>query len=141
MRPFVPDASRVADKWSRRAEGAGEDYKTGVNTTQASWSAAANAAKETWKQAVTAAAGRDAFGKGVTRAGDQKWKTGATEKGPMRYAQGVSLGKGDYTTNVGPYLQLIAGTDLPARGPAGSPGNIQRVAVLATALRKLRESR
>ena len=140
-RPVVPDAGRVAQKWSRRASGASEDYKSGVESTSASWSAAAGAAKDTWKQAVTAAAGRGAFEKGVARAGDAKWKNNTSTKGPMRYAQGVGVAEADYSSQVAPYLQLIGATDLPPRGPAGSPGNIQRVSALATALRGLKERR
>jgi hypothetical protein len=140
-RPTVPDASRVAQKWSRRASGASQDYTEGVQTTSASWAANATAAKETWKTAVTAAAGRGAFEKGVARATDTKWKANTVAKGPARYAQGVGVAEGDYSSQVAPYLQLIGATDLPMRGPAGSPGNIQRVAVLATALRALKERR
>lgn len=140
-RPTVPDAARVAQKWSRRASGASEDYKQGVESTSASWSANATAAKEVWKQAVTAAAGRGAFEKGVARSGDAKWKSNTVSKGPMRFAQGVGVAESDYSSQVGPYLQLIGATDLPPRGPAGSPGNIQRVSALATALRGLKERR
>lgn len=140
-RPSVPDAARVAQKWQRRASGASDDYKQGVESTGKSWSALAGAAKDTWKTAVTAAAGRGAFEKGVARAGDAKWKANTVSKGPMRYAQGVGVAEADYSTQVAPYLQLIGATDLPMRGPAGSPGNIQRVAVLATALRALKERR
>lgn len=140
-RPTVPDASRVAAKWSRRASGASEDYKQGVEQTAASWSANATAAKDTWKTAVTAAAGRGAFEKGVARAGDSKWKSNTVSKGPMRFAQGVGVAEADYSSQVAPYLQLIGATDLPMRGPAGSPGNIQRVSAITTALRALKERR
>jgi hypothetical protein len=140
-RPVVPDAARVADKWSRRASGASGDYKTGVESSAASWQANTTAAAPVWKTAVTAAAGRGAYEKGVARATDAKWKANTVSKGPMRYDQGVQLGQADYSQQVAPYLQLIGATDLPARGPAGSPGNIQRVAAIATALRGLRERR
>lgn len=140
-RPVVPDAARVAEKWSRRASGASEDYKSGVETTAASWSAAAGAAKDVWKQAITAAAGRGAFEKGVARAGDAKWKANTTAKGPMRYAQGVGVAQADYSSQVAPYLQLIGATDLPMRGPAGSAGNYARVSAIGNALRALKERR
>jgi hypothetical protein len=140
-RPVVPDPGRVAEKWSRRASGASQDYQSGVETTSASWAGAATAAKDVWKTAVTAAAGRGAFEKGVARSGDAKWKSNTVSKGPARYAQGVGVAQADYSSQVAPYLQLIGATDLPARGPAGSPGNIQRVATLAAALRGLKERR
>jgi hypothetical protein len=140
-RPTVPDAGRVAQKWSRRASAASEDYKTGVESTAASWQANTTAATATWKTAVTAAAGRGAFEKGVARSGDAKWKSNTVSKGPMRFAQGVGVAESDYSSQVAPYLQLIGATDLPMRGPAGSPGNIQRVSAIATALRGLKERR
>jgi hypothetical protein len=140
-RPTVPDASRVAQKWSRRAAGASQDYQAGVESTSASWAGNATAAKDTWKTAVTAAAGRGAFEKGIARSGDAKWKANTVSKGPARYSQGVGVAEGDYSSQVAPYLQLIGSTDLPMRGPAGSPGNIQRVATLAAALRGLKERR
>lgn len=140
-RPIVPDVGRVAAKWSRRASGAADDYKQGVETTSASWQGAATAANASWKAGVNAAAGRDAFAKGVSRAGDGKWKKNTTEKGPMRFSQGVGIAEPDYNSQVAPYLQLIGATDLPARGPNGSPGNIQRVSAITTALRALKERR
>lgn len=140
-RPVVPDVGRVAEKWSRRASGASQDYKQGVETTAAGWQANTTAAAPTWKTAVTAAAGRGAYEKGVARAGDAKWKNNTVAKGPMRYDQGVQLGQADYSSQVAPYLQLIGATDLPMRGPAGSPGNIARVSAIATALRGLKERR
>ncbi len=138
---MVPPTSRVAAKWARRAGSAGEEYSEGVRSTPRSWQAAAAAAENNYKTAVTAAASAGRFGKGVSRAGDAKWKKNATEKGPARFAQGVSVAESDYNAGVAPYLEAIGRVDLPARGPAGSAGNYQRVAAIGNALRQLSQSR
>jgi len=137
----VRNPGGVAAKWVRRAGSAGQEYTEGVQGAGQRWATASGAAAGTYQQGVTAAIARGAFAKGVARAGAAKYQRGATEKGPARFSQGVAVAEGDYSSAVQPYLQAIGSVDLPARGPAGAPGNIQRVAVIATALRKLKESR
>lgn len=141
MRVSVPDVGKVAAKWSRRASAAGQDYTDGVSTTAADWQANTAAAAASYKQAVTAAANAGRFEKGVARVGTAKWKKNATEKGPMRYSQGVAVAEQDFSSQVAPFLQAIGSVDLPPRQPAGSDANIQRVAVISKALRGLKERR
>lgn len=134
---IVPTVSRVAAKWARRAASAGQEYSEGVTMTPKSWAGAAKAAENNYKQGVTAAANAGRFGRGIDKAGDAKWKKNATEKGPARFAQGVSVAEGDYSAQVAPYLEAISRTDLPARGPRGSEANYQRVAAIGKALNQL----
>jgi hypothetical protein len=68
-------------------------------------------------------------------------KKGAIEKGPMRYAQGVGVATGDYATGVGPSLEVIARTDLPARGVTGSEQNYTRSSTIGKALRAAKLAR
>lgn len=137
----VPDVGRVAAKWARRAGGAGQDYADGVNTTPRSWQANATAAKASWSAGVQEAIAKDRFSKGVTSAGDAKWKSKTVEKGPARFSQGVSIAEPDYSSQVAPYLQAIGAVDLPPRGATGSEGNFLRVAAIGKALRALKVSR
>lgn len=137
----VPPVGRVAAKWARRAASAAGEYEEGVRSTSRSWAGAAAAAENNYKAGVTTAANAGRFGKGVTKAGDAKWKRGAMEKGPARYSQGVGVAEGDYSGAVGPYLEVIGRTDLPARGPVGSEGNYQRSAALGKALRQAKVGR
>lgn len=137
----VPAVGAVAGKWARRASSAGGEYQLGVTGAGNRWLAAATAAENNYKAAVAAAAGAGRFGKGLARAGAQKFERGATTKGPGRYSEGVGVAEGDYSSQVAPYLQAIAATDLPAPQPRGSEANIQRVAVIARALRQLKLSR
>ena len=130
------DAGRASAKWSRVSAQRGEDYTAGVQNPRTSWSAATRGATESYKQGVAAAIARGGFEKGVAATGDAGWQKGAVEKGPARFAQGVQLAQPAYEAGVGKYLQVINATALPPRGPKGDPRNLQRVVVLATALRK-----
>jgi len=103
-----------------------------------SWAQASQAASPNYAAGVQAAVARGGFAKGVQAAGDGAWSHGATTKGPARFAEGVQLAQPAYTSGFGRVAAAINATALPPRQPTGSPGNIQRVAVIATALRKLR---
>lgn len=138
---MVPNSSKVAEKWARRAASASGEYEAGVQGTSKSWATAASAAEKNYVTGVTDAASKGRFGKGVAKAGDAKWKKNAIEKGPARYSQGVGVAQSDYQAQVGPYLEAIGRTDLPPRGPVGSEGNYARTAVIGKALRALKVGR
>jgi hypothetical protein len=139
--PIVKSVSAAAEKWQRRAGSASDEYSRGVQSSQADWAAATSAAKDAWKAGLTEAQGRGAFEKGVVAAGNARWKEMSTKKGPSRFAEGVAVGQSDYQQGVGPYLELIARTDLPPRGATGAEGNYQRVATIGKALRALKTGR
>jgi hypothetical protein len=126
---------QTGSKWARRAGQATEDYASGVAAPRTSWAQATQAASASHQAGLQAAFARGAFQKGVARAGDSKWARKATQVGAARFAPGVQAAEQDYDAAVAPYLQTIASTTLPARGPKGDPNNIQRVAVMAKALR------
>jgi hypothetical protein len=131
------DAS--ADKWQRRAAVAGEDYRRGVESPRTGWEQASTAAAGSYQQGVTAAATQGRFAAGVRRAGNAKWAKNSAAKGPTRFAEGVQLAVGEWQAGFGPYQTAISSLTLPPRGPAGSPANLQRVTVIANALRAVRE--
>jgi len=135
----IKDITKSSDKWQRRAAVATPDYTAGVTTPRRSWHDATVAAEGNYKAGVTAAANAGRFGAGVKRAGDQAWKDGALTKGPSRYSEGVSLAVQDWAAGFRPYQEAIGATALPPRGPAGSPQNLQRVAVMAKVSRDLKE--
>jgi len=134
----VPSIGLVAERWSRRASAASPDYQTGIETTTRDWAANTSAAEGSYKQGVTAAANAGRFGKGVQKAGTQKWRKNAIAKGPARYASGVQVAQPEYSGGFAPFLEAIGRIDLPARGPAGSPQNYQRVQPIGTALNALK---
>jgi len=124
-----------ADKWSRRSSGATGDYSTGVQNPRKSWATAAKAGEKNYAQGVTQSIARGGFGKGVSACGDAGWQKGATTKGPGRYAEGVTGAQGDWTDGYQPYQTTMASLTLPDRGPKGSTQNLQRVNLVATAMR------
>jgi hypothetical protein len=136
--PVVPSIGIVSERWARRASNASPDYQKGVETTTRDWAIAAGAAENSYKQAVTAAATAGRFGKGVAKAGTQKWKKRAASVGPERYASGVQVAQPEYSGGFAPFLEAIGRVDLPARGPRGAAANYGRVQPIGAALNALK---
>ena len=130
----IKATSAIRDKWTRVTPMRSEDYTIGVKNPRRNWEGAALAQKDTWKMAITEAAAKDMFAKGVAGKGE-KWQKNALAKGPGRFAEGVMVAGPDYEKGFAPYADVIASTKLPPRFPKGDPRNIQRVSVMATALR------
>lgn len=137
----VKTVESAREKWSRRVAASASDYKQGVENPRRDWAENAAAANETYVQGVTAAANAGRFAAGVRKAGTTKWKRGATTKGVNRWAPGVAAATQDYAAGVQPYLERLRSLDLPARGPAGSEQNKQRVIAVIDAMHseKLRQ--
>jgi hypothetical protein len=125
---------RTTTKWTRQSASSTPEYQAGIENPKTDWQIAAAAAEANYQAGVQAAITRKAFGKGVAKAGTAKWKTNALRKGVQRWSEGVGLSVDAYTAGFQPYHEVIARTVLPARGPKGSPQNIQRVVVMANAL-------
>lgn len=126
----------TAEKWARVTPMRSEDYKMGVMQPRTPWAAAATGAATRYQEGVQAGITRGGYQKGIAAAGDQKWQRKSAEKGPQRFAEGVALSTGDYQAGVQPYLDVIGSTQLPPRFAKGDPRNVERVRVLAAALRK-----
>jgi len=127
---------QVKTKWKNRASAATPDYTAGVTAPLRDWATNAVAASGAWKQGVTDAAGRNAFERGVKRAGTAKWQAKATTLGARRYPEGVAAAEADYESGFKPFYETLAKVDLPPRGPRGDPRNYERVKTIGDALRK-----
>jgi hypothetical protein len=138
--PVIKDLSRISAKWSRVTAGATQEYTEGVQNPRIDWAQATAKAEGAYEKGIQASISRKSFGKGVKAAGSEKWSKGAITKGPARYSQGVTLAQADYEKGFAPYREVIANTNLPARGPKGDPGNIQRVAIMSKALHDKKNS-
>jgi len=125
-----------AQRWRNNAGAATEAYTTGVQNPRRDWAQATKEAEDNWATAVADAAANKRFGKGVQRAGSDKWLQGAQGLGASRFSQGVQASEDKYQAAVQPYLDVIEATTLPARYPKGDPRNIERVKAITTALRK-----
>lgn len=128
------DINSIATKWSSRAQAAGPDYTAGVKGTQKDWAALTAASADAWGAGVSQAVTDGRFGKGVTAAGTDKWRTAAATKGAQRYPTGVAAGQPSYVAGFSPFLTVIQNLSLPPRSPRGSPNNIQRVSTIDAAL-------
>ena len=136
----IKPLNRITEKWGANSALAGDSYREGVTNPRRSWAQAAAAADDARKAGLAEADARDAFVKGVTNAGDTKWKNNATVLGPARFRQGVANAKPAFSSGFSKYHSVIAGVTLPPRGPKGSPENIERVRSIADALHSAKVS-
>jgi hypothetical protein len=133
---FMPKVrSNSGARWGRKASAAGQDYTDGVQSPRRDWQASTLAATASQAAGVQAAITRGAFAKGVSKSGTARWQSQAIKLGSSRFAQGVTEGVGSYEQGVAPFLQVIESITLPARAPKGDPRNLERVKIIAAALR------
>lgn len=133
--PAIKPTARVAEKWSRVTPQRTEDYRDGVESPRVDWATAAANAEDQYSAGVQAAIAQKRFGSGIKAAGTTKWKEKSLQKGPSRFAEGVSLGAADYEKGFSKFRDVIERTTLPPRGPKGDPRNVERVRAMAAALR------
>ncbi len=132
--PAIKPLDKVSKTWAKRAAGARDEYKDGVENPRKDWQTETLAASDRYQEGLEASFERDAYSKGVDEAGTSKWQQKAKTLGPGRYSEGVRAAEGDYRSGFARYHSVIASTDLPPAGPKGSPENIERVRVMAEAL-------
>lgn len=130
----IKPMTNIVEKWSSRAQGAGQAYSDGIDNPRVPQAQAALAAEGAYEQGVQAAIGRKAFGKGVVKNAG-KWAQNAKAKGAGRFGPGVSMAKPAFQAGLQPFLNTLSGLDLPPRGPKGDPSNVNRVVAVNTALR------
>lgn len=135
----IKPIDQSSDKWVRRASVAGPDYLQGIQNPRRPWAASCKEGEGNYKAAVTAAAARGAYGAGIIRVGDEKWRQRAIIKGPGRFSEGVAIGKDDWQKGFAPYQAAIGAITLPPRGPKGDLRNMERTKVIFTTLRALKE--
>jgi hypothetical protein len=132
--PAVKSLDRISRKWIRQSEAAAPEYKFGVENPKKDWAQATKDAEGNYKAGVIKAANEGRFGKGVAKAGTNKWQKNAAGKGADRWPAGIANAQGDYEAGFAPYREALINLNLPPRGPKGDPKNIQRVAAVAKAL-------
>lgn len=135
----IKSLDQASDKWVRRASVAGADYETGVKNPKRPWAESAKAGKANYVAGINAANARDAFSKGIDKAGDATWLAMATKKGPSRFAEGVAISKEQWSKGFAPYRAGIESLNLAPRGPRGSVANYERSKAVGTTLRAIKE--
>lgn len=130
----VKSLERIKQNFKSGTSNAAPRYKDGVSNPRTPWKEATLAASELQKQAMIDALNRDAVRRGIERTAGEKQKVRAQNLGPARYTQGTAGAVDDYGSGFAPYREVIQSTELPPRGPKGSPENYQRVQAIGDAL-------
>lgn len=113
-------------KWEERVGVAEDDYSAGIADPKKDWKTETAGAEGRYEDGVKAGIAKKRFGKGVTKAGTEKWST-KTEAKKARWGEGVRAATEDYATGMDAVIKAIEATVLPPRYPAGDPRNIERV--------------
>lgn len=131
---FIRPIDEIAKKWAEVTPMRSSDYAAGVKNPRRPWAAATMQAESSWKDGVNKAAARGAFGKGVAKAGDEKWQRKTMVNGVARWGPGVSEAMGDYAAGFAPYREAIANCKLSPRYARRDPRNLARVKDVVDAL-------
>lgn len=137
---FIRSVEIIAKKWADVTPMRAEDYAAGIANPRRSWAAAAKAAEKSYEDGVQKAMQRNAFGKGVSKAGDEKWQRKASVNGVRNWGPGVAEAQGDYAAGFAPYQAAIAAVVLPPRYARRDPRNLARVKAVVDALIAKKES-
>lgn len=138
--PAIKSTSDSAKKWVSRAGQAAGDYQRGVQNPRRNWQEATLDAEAAHEAGVQEAISNKSFAKGVQKAGNSKWQQRAQKVGAQRFGPGVAAAQGEYEAGFAPYASVIAGVQLPPRGPKGDPRNYERSKVIGDALHEAKVS-
>lgn len=130
----IRSVDQIAKKWAEVTPMRTDEYAAGIANPRRSWAAGAKAAEASYEEGVKKAMSHKAFGKGVTKAGDEKWQRKASINGVRNWGPGVAEAQGDYAAGFAPYQAAIASTTLPPRYPRRDPRNLARVKAIVDAL-------
>jgi len=137
----IRSGREIAEKWSSVTPTRTGFYEAGVRAPKKDWARATAGAESTYKEAVTRAASEGRFGKGVVKAGTEKWQRKAIDIGAGRWGPGVSVAAPDFEAGFTPYRDAIEKVVLKPRFPKGDPRNYERVAQIGNALHALKIAR
>lgn len=130
----------IATKWADVTPMRTGDYAAGIANPRRSWAAATKEAESAYEEGVHKSINRKAFGKGVTKAGDEKWRRKAEVNGTRNWGPGVREAKGDYAAGFAPYHAAISACKLSPRYARRDPRNLARVRDIFDALVAKKES-
>lgn len=137
---FIRSVDQIAKKWAEVTPMRSADYAAGVAAPRRSWSAATKAAEASYEAGVTKSIAGKRFGKGVIKAGDERWSRKSTTRGVANWGPGVAEAQGDYAAGFAPFQAAIAACVLPPRYARRDPRNMARVKAIVDALVQKKES-
>jgi hypothetical protein len=137
MSPKVPSPGSAAEKWARVTPTRQSDYQTGVQGAAQRYQDGVNNAGSSWSGGVQAAISNNSYEQGVAGKGGHYAQQAATIGAP-RWAQGVGSARPRYEQGITRVFAAISAVNLPAKGPKGSPQNLNRVQAIVDAERAAR---
>ncbi|KKN33014.1 hypothetical protein LCGC14_0807830 [marine sediment metagenome] len=137
----IRSSREIAEKWSTVTPTRSAFYESGVRSPKKDWARTTLAAEQVYKDAVTKAAQEGRFGKGVQKAGTEKWQRKAIEVGAGRWGPGVAIAAPDFEAGFSPFRDAIEKVVLKPRYPKGDPRNYERVKQIGDALHALKIAR
>tara|TARA_Y100000310_G_C20665995_1_gene807524 strand:- start:573 stop:998 length:426 start_codon:yes stop_codon:yes gene_type:complete len=130
----IKDIGAIADKFTRVTPTRSQDFEQGVRSPRADWATNTEEAGDSWAGGIQQAIADKRFERGVRNAGTPKWQQKTLDVGVQRWQGGVQTAGEAYQRGFAPYVDVIARTTLPPKGPKGAPQNMERAAVMARAL-------
>jgi len=137
---FIRSVDVISKKWADVTPMRADDYAAGIASPRRSWAVATKAAEGAYEDGVKKSMIQKSFGKGVTKAGDEKWSRKATVNGVRNWGPGVAEAQGDYAEGFAHYQAAIAGCVLPPRFARRDPRNLARVKAIVDCLIAKKES-
>ena len=128
----------IAKKWAEVTPARDRIWQSEIQAASDSdWAEPTKASAPIYATGVSAAISAGLYEKGV-EAKRGKWKRKALAVGQGRYGPGVRAAEADQAAGYAPYREVIAGLDLPPKGPRGAEGNYERVRAVGSALHNKR---
>lgn len=129
---------KIVDKWNRRVNIAGPEFRDGLQNPKRDWETATLAAVSSWEEAIRAAIQAGSYAAGIREAGTRKWQERALSLGVERWGPGVAVAMPDYRSGFAPYHAALERLTLPPRFARGDTRNYERVKVIGVTLRKIK---
>lgn len=129
------DLTASATKFTQRGANASADYTKNAGNAGATWATNAAAAGASWQAGVQDAITRDAFHKGVSKAGAAKYTAQIAAVAGPRYADGIGKAGPAWQKGFGAIAAAVSGKDIGPRGARGSQANKTRASNMSDAFR------
>ncbi len=130
----IRSIEHIAKKWATVTPMRKQDYEDGIKNPRRSWMQATMQAEGAYEDGVAESIAKKRFGKGVKKAGDEKWFRKASVNGVRNWGPGVQEAEGDYAVGFAPYREAIANVKLSPRYKNRDPRNLKRVEDVVQAL-------
>lgn len=129
---------RIVEKWQAGASASSAEYARNAQAAAGDYGTNTGASGAAWKSGVNGPGADTRFAANARGKGAAKYARKIAAVGQARYSEGVSTAGQEMREGFGPYLGVIQGLTLPARGPRGAAGNKARSNAVQDALHNRR---